>query len=56
MSDGADLTKLALSMRLTADMLEEISARYDTIYHAKPEHQRWSAAGLRIEADELEKP
>lgn len=52
----SDLTKLALSMRLTADMLEAISSHYNTIYHAKPEHQRWSATGLRIEADELEKP
>lgn len=51
-----DLTKLALSMRITADMLEAISANYNTIYHAPPEHQRWSAAGLRDEADELERP
>lgn len=52
----SDLTKLALSMRLTADMLEAISGEYNTIYHAPPADQKWSAAGLRDEADRLDKP
>jgi hypothetical protein len=52
----SDLTKLALSMRLTADMLEAISSQYNTIYHAPAEQQKWSAAGLRDEADKLERP
>lgn len=52
----SDLTKLALSMRLTADMLEAISGAYDTIYHAPAVHQKWSAQSLRDEADRLEKP
>lgn len=50
-----DLTTLALSMRLTADMLEEISGEYNTIYHAPAPHQLWSAQGLRDEADRLER-
>lgn len=51
-----DLTTLALSMRLTADMLEEISGVYNTIYHAPAAHQKWSAETLRYEADRLEGP
>lgn len=52
----SDLTKLALSMRLTADMLEAIAGEYNTIYHAPAAQQKWSAESLRYEADRLEKP
>lgn len=50
-----DFTKLADDMRQVADALQRIAAHYNTEYHAAPEHQRWSATGLRIEADELER-
>lgn len=50
-----DMTKLAADMRQVADALERISAHYNTNYHAAPECQRWSAKGLRYEADELER-